>query len=570
MNKMQMHMLFLVSCLVTIGVPVISGAGEKLRDIPVVWYENDQNDIEEPKEREPSIVWDYFDDSWGWPRERWTDPNRLIRNFGTLFGGDQVMAAANINALDEVPNSTWFTNRIGLFPMSTADAARGPGDGRGPDHSAQWTVVSAKTEGVTPGFNIRDARGDIYLIKFDPKGYLNATTAAGVISGRILHAAGYNVPEDAAVTFRREDIVVGEGAKIKGPDGTKRPMTEADIDEILSTVDKLNHNEWLAISSKFLSGKPVGPFDYRSRRDDDPNDTVDHEHRRELRGFYVFAAFLNHYDTKQHNSLDMYVTEDGRRFVRHHFIDFASTLGAGASGLNPRYGYEFGFDLVNITRRAVTLGLVEDDWRKHTLDHGFTEVGYFDSKSFDPGDFKPLQPNHAFANTTKRDGYWAAKIVAAFRDEHIEAIVAEGGYREPGAGDYVTRILRERRDKIARYYFDRVTPLDFFCARENKLEFVDLGVKYTVYPGGGTKYRVRLSAVDENRSVLEDSKNGWIEIDSTSLPLSSGDVVQVLAGIDTGHAFLAIECQLNRGGGWSSPVTAYYSPHSGRIIAVDR
>ncbi|MCK4775229.1 MAG: hypothetical protein KAT30_10605, partial [Candidatus Krumholzibacteria bacterium] len=334
--------------------------------------------------------------------------------------------------------------------------------------------------------------------------------------------------EDVAVTFRREDIVVGEGAKIKGPDGIKRPMTEADIDVILSTVDKVDDNEWLAISSKFLSGKPVGPFDYRSRRKDDSNDRVDHEHRRELRGFYVFAAWLNHYDTKQHNSLDMYVNENGRRFIKHHFIDFASTLGIGATGLNPRYGYEFGFDLVSITRRAVSLGMVEDTWRKRSLQHGFTEVGYFDSDTFDPGKFRPLQPNHAFANTTKRDGYWAAKIVAAFRDEHIEAIVAEGGYREPGAGHYVARILKERRDKIARFYFDRVTPLDFFRVRQNKVVFVDLGIKYSVYPGAGTKYRVRLAAVEENRSTLGDSQTGWIEVESTSVTLSSGPAGRVL------------------------------------------
>jgi hypothetical protein len=550
------------------NVGVVRAGDAPLRDAPVVWYEDDRRDIAKPKEREPSVAWDYFDDSWGWPRERWTDPVRLIRNFGTLFGGDQVKAAANINALDEVPNSTWFTNRIGIYRVSPQDAARGPGDGKGPDRSDKWVVVSAKTEGVSPGFNIRDAKGDVYLIKFDPPGYLNMTTAADVISGRILHSAGYNVPEDASVTFRRGDIVVGDNARIKDG-GEKRPMTEADIDAILDKVDKLNDDEWLALSSKFLSGEPVGPFDYRARRKDDPNDTVDHWNRRELRGLYVFAAWLNHFDVKQHNSLDMYVEEDGRRFVKHYLIDFASTLGAAAGGPNPRYGYELGLDVKAITRRTVTLGLSEDDWRKR-VPSSFHEVGYFDSTYFDPGGFDPLQPNSAFANTTRRDAYWAAKIVAAFRDEHIDAIVAEGGYRQPAAAAHVAAVLKANRDKIARYYFDRVTPLDFFRNIGDSVWFEDLGLTYSVYPGASTRYRVRCATVDKDRSPQKDNRSDWTPMDNTRLSLETGVAAETLLRADGEHPFLAMEFQLNRGGGWSESVTAFLAPGSGRIVAIAR
>jgi hypothetical protein len=548
-----------------------AGAGEPpLKDAPVVWYEDDRRDIEKPEEREPSIAWDYFDDSWGWPRERWTDPVRLIRNFGKLFGGDQIKPAANINSLDETPNSTWFTNRIGIYAMPAAEVARGPGNGKGPDRSTKWVVVSAKTAGVSPGFNIRDAKGDVYLIKFDPPGYLNMTTAADVISSRILHAAGYNVPEDAAVAFRREDIVVGDDAKIK-VDGKKRPMTEEDIDAILDKFGKVGDNEWLALSSKFISGQPVGPFDYRARRKDDPNDKVDHWNRRELRGLYVIAAWLNHFDVKQHNTLDMYVEEDGRRFVKHYLIDFASTLGAaaGIDGPNPRYGYEFGFDVKSIARRTVTLGLSEDNWRKRTRPD-LHEVGYWESTYFDPGGFDPLQPNNAFANTTKRDGYWGAKIVAAFRDEYIDAIVAEGRYREPGAAEYVATVLKSNRDKIARHFFDRVAPLDFFRPAGDAIVFEDLGEKYGVYPGTTPGYRVRCAMVDESRSAKKSSRTDWESLSHTSLPLNSGVASLALDQADSDHRFLAMEFQLNRGEGWSHTVAAYLAVDSGRIVAIGR
>ena len=61
-------------------------------------------------------------------------------------------------------------------------------------------------------------------------------------------------------------------------------------------------------------------------RDDDPNDTVPHEHRRELRGLRVFAAWLNHTDMKEDNTLDMFVEEGGRHFVKHHLVDFGEAF----------------------------------------------------------------------------------------------------------------------------------------------------------------------------------------------------------------------------------------------------
>jgi len=46
----------------------------------------------------------------------------------------------------------------------------------------------------------------------------------------------------------------------------------------------------------------VGPFSYRETRSDDPNDTIPHQDRRVLRGLGVFAAWLNHHDTRSINT----------------------------------------------------------------------------------------------------------------------------------------------------------------------------------------------------------------------------------------------------------------------------
>ncbi|MDH3197714.1 MAG: hypothetical protein OEO21_05685 [Candidatus Krumholzibacteria bacterium] len=557
-----MHCAIACALLALPATALARGGRAPLVDAPVVWHEDDRRGVAKPAPRDPSVTWDYFEDSWGMPRERWTDPVRLVRRAGTLFGGDHVPPADNVNALDEVPNSTWFTNRIGLFAMTPRACAEGPG-GEAPARGAPWTVVSAKTQGVTPGFNVRDARGDVYVIKFDPPGYLGMTTAAGVASNRILYAAGYNVPVDHVVTFARATIVVAPEAKIRDATGAKRPMTEADVDTILARVERLPGGTYLALASKFLPGEPLGPFPYLGRRKDDSNDRVDHENRRELRGLYVLAAWINHFDTKQQNSLDMYVEEGGARFVKHYLIDFASTLGASANYLSPRFGYEFNLDMIAVLRRSLTLGLVEDRWRKRTRDPGLTEVGYFDSERFEPGKFRPLQPNHAFANTTDRDGYWGAKIVAAFRDAHIDAIVAEAGYRDARAAALVARVLRENRDAIARHFFDRVPPLDFFVVRGERLVFRDLGADYAVYPGTHPRYRARAAAAAADRKPDRSGWSEWVELAVTELALT--------ASLERSqHPFLAVEVQVDRGSGWSEGVTAYVARGSARVVAVDR
>lgn len=540
-----------------LAVAAPASGAEPLRDAPVVWYADDRRNLEHvPDERDPSLTWDYIGDSLTLPIARATEPTRWVRWLGVPFGGHHVRPAASVNPLGEVPNSSWFTNRIGLFPMSVEDVRRGPGPG-GPSLETPWVITRAKTEGVTPGFTVRDATGALFLIKFDPPHWPSMATAAGVISQRIFHAAGYNVPDDNVVYFRREDLVLGD-ARIS-EDGGKRPMTDADVDAILARVRRGGDGTYRAIASRFLSGKPLGPFDFLGTRDDDPNDRIPHQQRRELRGAKVFAAWVNHFDTKQHNTLDMLVEEDGRRFVKHHWIDLASTLGTGANGPVQRIGWEVTFDPKAFLRRNLTLGLPEDDWRRTARPEGLPEIGYFESEHFDPFGYEPLQPNPAFANLTRLDAYWAAKIVSAFTDDHLQAIVEEGQYGDPAATAYMARTLAERRDKIARAWFGKVTPLDFFTLEGRTLRFHDLAVVRGL-EADDARYRARVFRVDADR---DGTRPDWVDIPRTSVDLA--------AAWDVGtEPFLAVEVAVDRGGGFGRSVTCYVATASGRVVAVDR
>jgi hypothetical protein len=535
----------------------VATAGDLLSD-GVAWYEDDRRSIEQPIGRSPNLLRDKIHTTFVLPVRRHSSPSAGIRSIGSWVGRNKVPPAENVNALDEALNSTWFTNRIGLFPLTPEDVRRGPGRGDGPTRDGLWTIVSAKTEGVTPGFNVRDPRGDVYVIKFDPPGSAGLTTGPGAIVGRIFHAAGYNVPEDAIVTFSREQLELASDIRIVD-DGIERTMTESDLDEILARASRLETGEFLAIASKFLPGTPVGPFNYRGRREDDANDRIDHQNRRELRGLRLFAAWLGHFDTKQHNSLDMYVDEDGQRFLRHYLIDFASTLGAGASGAEPIHSMEYGFDGPQTLARLLALGLHEDDWRRLSRPEDLSEIGYFSSEYFDPQGFKPLTPNTSFAMMTDRDGYWAAKIISAFTDEHLAAVCEAARYRDPRATAWVARVLAERRDIIAREWFTRVAPIDFFRIDGDSLVATDLGVERGLWSKGQTHYRVRGYPVSEGREPA--SIPPWTRTE---------EIVRELPAEARSNAFYAVEYQVDRGEGWSDSVVAYLAAANGRVVAIDR
>ena len=154
---------------------------------------------------------------------------------------------------------------------------------------------------------------------------------AEVVATRLFHALGYHVPDNTVVYFGREALEPAEGSTYTTPLGQEEALTPAFVDSVLARVPSTADGRYRALASRYLEGEPVGPFRYQGTRPDDPNDVYPHEARRELRGMVVPAALVNHYDARAANTLDMYVEEDGRRYVRHHLIDFGSTLGAGPS-----------------------------------------------------------------------------------------------------------------------------------------------------------------------------------------------------------------------------------------------
>ena len=429
-----------------------------------VWNEPPPQQVDQARRRKLSDYYDLF-------------LHTLYRP-GEYHRKGQIYPARAVNTLGEVPDSAWYTNRHGRTRMPVGDLVRGAGNENAPSMEGPWQVLSAKSEGVTPGFFISDAAGRRYFLKFDPIGNPEMASAADVIGAKFFHALGYFVPQNYIVRFRRGQLEIGSKAKLRDDKGIERPMTPLDVTQILYKASADDEDYYRAVASFLLEGTPLGPFRYFGVRADDPNDVVPHEHRRDLRGLWVFCAWLNHEDSRSINTLDMLVDEGSRRYIRHHLIDFGSILGSASEKSNSaRSSHERLFSFKPALTEIFTLGLWVPKWTRVRYPD-LPSVGRFESSIFHPEEWRGENRNPAFENRLPGDTFWAARQVIRFTDEDIAAVVRTGEYSDPRAERWVIDRLIERRNKIGEVYFTRVLPLDNFAVRGGELAFDDLGAQY--------------------------------------------------------------------------------------------
>jgi hypothetical protein len=457
------------------GGAAIRGPGPlRFRNEPPVTVVNDRVPIPAPKEDELGLVEYYF-------REDVLRPARRVLRI------DATLPAANVNSLGQVPDSAWFTNRR----PTPDEVRRGPAGGE-PDRSGPWKVVGVKVGGASIGLTIEDARGDKFIIKFDERGHPEAESAADVIVQRLTWAFGYNVPANEVVTFRREDLVLDAKAVMKTKSGHERPMTEQDLEMYLGMIES-DRGSFRALASRFIDGTIIGGVEPEGVRDDDPNDRVRHELRRDLRGQRVLWAWVNHWDLKPQNTLATY-TDD--KHVEWYQLDFGESFGVGARiGGPPRNGYRKMFSLRRAALSLVSFGTYVFPWEKRGRFPKLRGLGHFDSKTFD---FAGWVPAHNWRPTDvadKLDEFWGAEILMRLTPAHIAAAVDAGRYSDPRTAAYLTETLIERQRKIGEHVFAQVAPLVDFSVEENagalEVCFDDLWLVYDYGDLAATSYRAR-------------------------------------------------------------------------------
>jgi hypothetical protein len=401
-----------------------------------------------------------------------SDPYDFLENTFMSPADDADIRAVNVNTMDEVPDSSWFTNRILAKPTSVDEIAKWPYSATGPAKGA-WTIIRVKTEGLTPGFTATDSTGQVYFIKFDPLSNPEMASGAERVTTPLFHAFGYNVAENYITSIRREDLRIDPKTLVRRViSGEETPMTDEDLTELLAKVAQNADGSYRVVASKAVEGKPLGPFRYYGTRPDDPNDIFPHEHRRELRGMRVIAAWLNHDDSRSINSLDTLVRSGSRNVVKHHLIDLGSTLGSGSTqAQKPRAGNEYIWEARPTFLTMLTLGFYVRPWIKVQYPE-MPAVGRFEGAFFQPAQWKPEYPNAAFDNARPDDLFWAARRVAAFPDEAIRAVVKTGQFSNPAAELYLGDVIIVRRDKVARYWLNITNPVvDFELTRDGVMTF---------------------------------------------------------------------------------------------------
>jgi len=433
-------------------VVLATGCASGLRKFPLrepTWVDVDQRPFRgEPEEFFSPFGWDGADQT-------------VFRPITRFFAVDPAGEAVNVNALDEVADSSWFRNRIGRFAMTPEQVARGSCRGSSLDPSTAWTVTGAKPNGANPGFLIKAEDGRRYLLKFDGVVQGPRATAADVVGSRLYHAAGFYVPCNEIVLFDRSILSIDPEAKSEDATGEKIPLTEAELDRVFEKGLKLPDGRYRANASRFIDGKPIGPWTYDGRRSDDPNDVIHHEDRRELRGSRVLAAWTNHFDAREQNTLGAWIEVPGGGYVRHYVIDFGDCFGSiwEPPMLGRRIGLSNYFDVNDLGYDLITFGFVTRPWDTARFGPSGPVFAYYDVHGFDPDHYQTGYPNPAFGRASERDLAWMARIVAHLTDAHIEAAVGTARFGDPALDRELLRILIGRRDAILRRYLGRLSPL---------------------------------------------------------------------------------------------------------------
>ncbi len=487
-------------------------------------------------------------------------------NLFTRPGDHSMIRAQNVNTIDEVPDSGWFVNRILARPMSIEELTRGPDTDSGPAPGT-WTVIHAKRSGVTPGFTVRDAAGQVWFLQFDAPKYEQAASGATVVATKIFYALGYYQTENHISELRRENLTIDPKAMVDTPSGHVRKMKRDDITRVLERSHRRSDGAYRVLASKGLSGKILGGFEYYGTRSDDPNDVVPHEHRRELRALRVFGAWTNLVDMKALNTLDTLVTENNRGVVRHYLQDVGSTFGAGAVAARDwDEGYEFLYEGDKVWKRLASLGFYLQPWQTIPYTE-YRSIGRFEGDHFEPEQWKPRVPTSAYFHARADDNFWAARRVMAFSDEIIRAIVKTGQYSDAAAERHLADVLIKRRDRIGKAYLPAVNPVvDLALDASGTLTFVNAAVQAGVAsaPAGG--YEARWFRFDnetgETASLGSPMASTGLRMQTpVPLPAEPGRYVKVeLSAADPTHP------------SWKEPVQAYFrrTADGWKLVGLER
>jgi hypothetical protein len=434
--------------------------------------------------------------------------NSVFRPLSRVFAVDPPDAAPNVNSMDEVPDSAWFTNRIGARPMTLEEVSRGACEPRllldDPTGEGVWLIDQGKMNGSSAGFRVNIPGKGKYLFKTDEGGGVAGSerpTGASAIGAATYNAVGFFTSCEQIVYFKPSAVKLTPGLRYADNTGIVRDFDQKALDRVFKGAVK--RGEYIRMqASAWLPGHLLGPFRYEGTRADDANDVIPHEDRRELRGGRLLAALLDHFDAREQNTMDSWIADKGKDdpdsspgYVRHYYLDLSDCLGSewAWDGISKRLGYSYLLDYGDIALDFVTLGIRRDIWDHIERTPGHEPFGYYNVQDFDPAAWKNEYPNPAFSRMTERDGAWMARILSRFTPEMIGALAKLGEFSDPSNTAFVAATMEGRLERILARYLTRLSPIADVRVDGGMLCGVDLAEQRGVRDAAAFHYEATLA-----------------------------------------------------------------------------
>ncbi|MBL8741411.1 MAG: hypothetical protein JNK04_09965 [Myxococcales bacterium] len=412
--------------------------------------------------------------------------------------------SVDVNALDEVPTSSWFDAR--RSPLLEGYATKGL-----PAEPFEELPVDAKRADERV---MIDAGGQRWLLVLDEAERPGLRTGAGAIASRLFYALGYHATDAHIVSLT----------------GGRRALAV----------------RWPSARAPYSKSETfaIGPTVSTGTRLDDPNDVVPHEDRRTLRALGTIAAWMGLDQIRSPMLRDVYVGPPGEGFVQHQIVSLDDALGAGAlrSALS---GDEDGAPPRNAWLALGSLGFAPKEGPDPS-DTPFPSVGIFpfhvDVTRY--GLSVPFPPAN---DALLADVYWAAKRIARVPDGTIVDAVASAEL-EPNARKYLERALEARRLDIARIVMSLVTPLELArttpvsakraAGERFELRLDDRAILLGVAKASESRYEVELS----------DAEGDALDTPSEVAASKSTVVLGVPPDLLDRHGYVIVRVRAVRGG----------------------
>ena len=408
--------------------------------------------------------------------------NAIFQPAERFFNVDYGVEASNVNALDEVPDSTWWTDRRRdpRHPAAPPRAlgadvlTRAAGDGEAPQ--APFRITAGLAGGSTAGFVVptrSGASGRSSSIRRSTP----ASSAAPTPSPR-----GWRGPRAGACPTTRSSrsraaiSSLAPDAKIPNQWGQKEILDDGEVDSILYHCARDAAGRYRVGASRWIDGKVARPVRLaRSRRARRQRSHAAPGPPRPAR-----LRRLGGVGRRRRHHREQHARRLRRQARQRATSSTTSSTSAAPSAPSPTRSAPFWIGdqsyfqadriigvALHLRLRAVTTGTTRaGSARGAPSSRTYPEIGGYSTPSTSScASGGPSSTSRRSCGRRARDRYWGAKRVAAFSRGEIAAVVAAGA-PSPGGGRATSRRRCGGAASASRATaFAESAPLDHFTRR---------------------------------------------------------------------------------------------------------